>query len=165
MKLPTRHDVKTQLAWAILLGVFITTGCSTPPSVAPLLRVAERALIEESERLEADARRDAEQMRGDLATLEDGFNRDLEQAEALTPQWVREATSVYVSARETVVRYQNAQIRDLNNRADNLKLAASATGRAISLVERQDRLFDGVLNEELQRLISVTDWNPQEPGR
>ena len=134
-------------------------------ALAPLLRVAERALIEESERLEADARRDAEQMRGDLATLEDGFNRDLEQAEALTPQWVREATSVYVSARETVVRYQNAQIRDLNNRADNLKLAASATGRAISLVERQDRLFDGVLNEELQRLISVTDWNPQEPGR
>jgi len=165
MRFRIKRPDMTGARWIFVLAVLMMTGCTTPPSVAPLLRITERALHEESLRIQDDTRRDSERMRGALESLEEGFNRDLEQKETLTPDWVREATTVYIAAREMVVSHQNALTQDRIIRADNLAAAASATRRAISLIEGQDRLFDGVMDEDLRRLLSVTDWNPREPGR
>ncbi len=148
----------------LLLAIFLG-GCTTPPSVTPLLRITENALLQEAENIREDARHGTEQMRRSLDVLEEGFNRDLEQIEVLTPRWVREATAVYVLARETVVKHQNAMTQAHNNRAENLRAAAAATRRAIALIERRDRLLDGVVGEDLRRLISQTGLSTQEVGR
>ena len=140
-------------------------GCATPPSVAPLLRVTERALLDETARLEDDAQRDTIYTQQTLRTLEDAYNRDLDQAEALTPDWVRDATSVYVAARETIVIHQQALTRGRLDRADNLKAAAAATRQAIALIEQQDKLLGGSLDENLRRLITATDQAQQETSR
>jgi len=162
MKYSARRRDHYNFQAILLLLVLWLVGCSTPPSVAPLLRVTERALLQESQRIRDDIRRDTEQTRGTLQALEDGFNQDLEQVQALTPQWVREATAVYVAARETIVRYQNRVAQDRHRRADNLQAAASATRRAINMLEQQDRLLDGVIDVDLRRLIGKTEMSLKE---
>ena len=139
--------------WGVLL-VGGLVGCSTPPSVAPLLRVTERVLVEESGRLAEDAERDGAYTRQVLGSLEDAYRRDLEQAGELTPGWVLEATMVYVAAREAVVRHEQSLARERGNRADNLRAAAAATRRAILLIEQQDGLLRGVAGEELSQLLA-----------
>lgn len=138
----------------LLICVLTLFGCSTPPSVTPLLRVTERALLDEVQRLQADARRGDEAMRASLASLEDGYNRDLEQAEALTPTWIREATTVYVAAREAVIEHRAEVAHEHDTRADNLMAAAESVRRAADLIDRRDRLLDGVFVEDLQRLMA-----------
>lgn len=138
---------------AVLLASVLLAGCSTPPSVAPLLRVTERALVEESGRLAEDAERDRVHTRQVLGSLDDAYRRDLEQAEALTPGWVLEATTVYVAARDAVIRHELTLAQERGNRADNLRAAATATRRAILLIEQQDSLLRGVAGEELSQLL------------
>ncbi len=150
---------------AALVLVSLLGGCATPPSVAPLLRVTQRALLDESGRLKVDAERDTLYTRQTLRTLEDAYNQDLDQAEGLTPDWVREATSVYVTARETTISHQHALAQEYRVRADNLVAAASATQRALVLIEQQDKLLDGAVNRDLRRLLTSSDWTPLEPTR
>ena len=146
----------------VVVAALFVGGCATPPPVAPLLRVTERALQQESDRLGDDAERDGEYVRQTLQILESAYNRDLEQVESLTPDWVMEATKVYVTAREAIVRHQNQLTQERNRRADNLKSAALATRRAIALIQQQDRLLKGAVDEDLRRLISITGWTPKE---
>lgn len=135
-------------------AVLLMVGCSAPPSVVPLLRVTERALAEESGRLAQDAQRDRVYTRQVLRSLEDAYRRDLEQVGELTPAWVLEATTVYVAARDALIRHEQSLAQERGNRADNLRAAAAATHRAILLTEQQDGLLRGVAGEELSRL-----WN------
>lgn len=139
---------------ATMVVALITGGCASPPSVTPLLRVTERALMRESARLDDDADRDAQYARQTLRSLEDAFDRDLEQADELTIDWVRDATSVYVAAREALLRHEHALARERQARSDNLQTAASATRRAIGLIEQQDKLLTGVVGEDIRRLLA-----------
>ncbi len=150
---------------AVLMALLLAGGCTSPPSVVPLLRVTERALLDESARLTSDAERDNAFAQQSLLTLEDAFSQDLEQVQTLTPDWIREATSVYVTARETIVRHQRAVAQERLDRADNLRSAASATRRAIALIEQQDTLLHGVVNEDLRRLLSAADYPREESSR
>lgn len=72
----------------------------------------------------------------------------------MTPAWVLEATTVYVAARDALIRHEQSLAQERGNRADNLRAAAAATHRAILLTEQQDGLLRGVAGEELSRL-----WN------
>lgn len=147
-------EVSRMIARALITTAVISmVGCSTPPSVAPLLRVTERALIEESDRLAQDAARDQANTRQVLGSLEDAYRRDLEQVEALTPDWVLEATTVYVAARDAVIRNEESLARERDIRVDNLRAAATATRRAIRLIEQQDGLLRGVTGDELNQLL------------
>jgi hypothetical protein len=150
---------------ALLLILFLNNGCTSPPSVAPLLRVAERALLDESGRLKDDVGRYTTYTRQSLRSLEDAYNQDLDQSESLTPDWVREATSVYIMAREAVVSHQHALAQEHHARAGNLRAAASATRRAIALIEQQDKLLHGPLNEDLRRLLTASGRTREESFR
>jgi hypothetical protein len=152
MKSITAVDKRIYLP-AVFLSPVLLMGCSTPPSVAPLLRVTERALVAESGRLQEDAERDKTYTRQVLGSLDDAYRRDLEQAETLTPGWVLEATTVYVAARDAVIRHEQSLTRERDNRADNLRAAATATRRAILLIEQQDGLLRGLAGEELSQLL------------
>ena len=165
MRSPVKPHRCSGSIWFVMATALALGGCATPPSVAPLLRVTERALLQESDRLRDDAERDAEYVRQTLGVLEDGYSRDLDQVESLTPDWVREATSVYVTAREIIIQHQNTLARERNHRAENLKTAALAERRAIVLIEQQDRLLTGAVGEDLRRLISGAGWNREESGQ
>jgi hypothetical protein len=141
----------------VLLAVTALAGCATPRSVAPLLRVTERALIEASQRLAEDAERDREYARQTLGSLENAYRQDLEGTRELTPAWVLEATAVYVAAREAVLEHQQALATERDIRADNLRAAASATRRAIVLTEQQDGVLRGVVGDELAELLNRLD--------
>lgn len=146
-------DVNRLFVRAVLLAVIWMAGCTSPPSVAPLLRVTERALAEESARLAEDAQRDRVYARQVLGSLEDAYRRDLEQVGELTPEWVLEATGVYVVARDAVVRNEQSLAQQRARRADNLRAAAAATRRAVLLIEQQDGLLRSVAGEELSQLL------------
>ena len=148
-------EVSRLFLWAVLLPVVLLAGCATPPSVAPLLRVTERALSEESGRLAEDAERDRAHTRQVLGSLEDAYRRDLEQVGELTPGWVLEATTVYVAARDALIRHEYSLAQERDNRADNLRAAASATRRAILLIEQQDGILRGVAGDELSQLLNT----------
>jgi hypothetical protein len=66
---------------------------------------------------------------------------------------VLEATTVYVAARDAVIRHEQSLTRERDNRADNLRAAATATRRAILLIEQQDGLLRGLAGEELSQLL------------
>lgn len=144
----------------LMAAVASVAGCATPPSVAPLLRVTERAMLEESGRLAGDTERDRAFTRQSLGSLEDAYRRDLEQVGELTPQWVLEATAVYVAARDAVVRHEQELAREREIRADNLRAAAAAARRAILLTEQQAGLLRGLAGDELTQLFGALD-NPQ----
>jgi hypothetical protein len=150
---------------SIAMCVFLSSGCTSPPSVAPLLRVSERALLREADQQAIDAERDAEQLRQTRRSLEQAYNRDLTQTPELTAQWVREATQVYVSAREALVRHENALSLERQTRVENLKAAASATRRAIGLLEQQDKLLAGAMGEDLRRILNSNPYTRSEPRR
>ena len=146
------------LGGLLLYGVSLgASGCTSPPSVTPLLQVAERAILEESQRVSLDVERDKAYTRQTLSSLEDAYNRDLSEAEALTPAWVREATHVYVVAREAVLEHETVLADERDARVENLRSAASATRRAITLLQRQDQLLRGVMGDDLGRLLDQLD--------
>lgn len=150
----TDTPLKTLSLLAAVVVALIAGGCASPPSVTPLLRVTERALMRESARLNDDADRDAQHAKQTLRSLEDAFDRDLEQADELTADWVRDATSVYVAAREALLHHEHVMARERQIRSDNLQTAASATRRAIGLIEQQDKLLNGVIGEDIRRLLT-----------
>ena len=134
----------------------LLAGCTSPPSVAPLLRSAELALTEEARLLADDAARDAQQLAQTQATLAEAYAADLRECPQLTAPWVREATDVYVAAREELIRHDAALTQQRQTRADNLRLAAQAQQRAIELLEKQDQLITGVTGTDLWRLQFTT---------
>lgn len=149
----------------VLIAVLSCSGCTSPSSAAPLLRVTERALSEESQRLSQDAERDRDYVRQSLDMLEDAYVRDLERAEDLNAKWVREATLVYVAAREALIRHEQALARERDDRAENLRTAGAAVRRALSLIEQQDHILRGVVGDELHNLLSLPDFTSQEPSQ
>ena len=143
-------------AWlnGAVLGVTgcLLVGCASPPSVAPLLRVVDAELRREAQRLELDARRDAEAVDQARRSLADAYDGDLARREALTAEWVRDATDVYVAAREALVRHEMNLRAEREQRARNLHAAGEAQRRAIQLIEQHDGLIVGTLGFDLWQL-------------
>ncbi|MFW6059387.1 MAG: hypothetical protein ACODAQ_04355 [Phycisphaeraceae bacterium] len=139
----------------LLLAVgFTTTGCSTPPSVLPLLEASERTLREEGDRLDADAQRDARWIAQTREALHDAYQQDLAQRDELDREWVQEATQAYVVAREELVRHEMHLREQRQRRRDNLRAAADATRRAAAILMRQDRLMAGLVGDDLWSLLA-----------
>lgn len=158
----TGHKEMFVRVLVIVLTVFVW-GCSAPPSVAPLLRVAGKAINEESQRLAGDADRDRANVRQSLGMLEDAFERDLEQTPELSAEWVRDATVVYVAAREALIRHEQALKQERDIRAANLRSAGAAINRAVSMIEQQDRLLGDVTGSELRSLLELPNLYTEEP--
>jgi len=149
----------------IAIGTLLCVGCASPPSVTPLLRVSERALLQEAAQQTIDAQRDAEHLRQTRRSLEQAYNQDLAQTQELTVAWVQDATQAYVSAREALLRHEQVLSHERRAREENLQAAASAIRRAIGLIEQQDKLLTGAMGEDLRRILNSNLYTQSEPGR
>jgi hypothetical protein len=128
-------------------------GCDSPPSVTPLLRLSREAITAEMQHLQDDAAVQRTLIEQRQLALADAFEADLgaaDQEGALNADWVREATQVYVLARETLVKQQQSREQTYAQRIDNLDAAAQAQDRAIAVLERQDEL--------VQRVWGMSPW-------
>ena len=129
-------------------------GCTAPPSVVPLLDASRRIVLAEAQRIEAGGAIDEQSIEQAKLVLADAFEADLAQQDALDAQWVREATVVYVAAREQLVE-QAMRLREQRRvRADNLRAAAEAQQRAVALLQRQDALITQTTGLNIWRLIA-----------
>lgn len=140
-------------ALAVAVAVVLMGGCASPPSVTPLLRVSEAALLAEAARLNEDATRDAQWIEQARDALEQAYDADLAQTAELSPAWVREATQVYVAAREALVRHELALRQERAQRAQNLRAAAEATRRATAILQQQDALVTGLAGGDAWELV------------
>lgn len=147
----------------VLLFVFscLHLGCASPPSVAPLLRVTQTAIEAEAAQLEADAHRDAQWIDQTRTALAQAYEADLAQTSDLSPQWVRDATSVYVAAREALLQHEMNLREQRLQRAANLRAASQATQRARAILEKQDALLTQLVGIEGWQLLEQT-FHPKE---
>lgn len=138
------RDRVAHVAVAVALCTIVAlggVGCTSPPSVMPLLNATQQTLEREAERLTVDTDRDAEWIEQARLSLEHAYEADLHDVDALTPEWVGSATQVYVSAREALVRHESTLREERHRRAENLQAAAEATRRAAAMLQQQDRLW------------------------
>ncbi len=148
---PLKNRIWRPVPLAICL--LMAPGCGSPPSVVPVMQVVERTLRQEAESLGAvQATRDRLYLQQARQQLDEGYRRDLADTNALSPQWVQSATTVYVAAREALLRQELELARQRQTRIDNLQLAAQAQGRAVALLQRQDNLLRQTLGLDLWRL-------------
>lgn len=124
----------------VLLTVLMLVACSSP-SVLPLLRVTQQAITTEISLLDAEKSRDQSILAERQRSLAAAFDADLRQQQALDADWVREATTGYVAAREALLQHEAAVERERSQRAANLRAAADAQSRAIHLIELEDGLW------------------------
>lgn len=135
------------------LLLFVVVGCTTSPSVTPLLRLSHDAVTAEAARLREDVaqqRAGFDQTRNALA---DAYEADLRNRTALDADWVLEATTVYVAACEALLEHEAAQRQAREQRADNLDAAAEATERAAALLEQRDQLLNDTVAARLWRVL------------
>jgi len=149
------------LACSLAVVTLAGTGCSTPPSVEPLLSVSQRVMLAEAQRVEADTQRDEQRVRQSLSALEAAFAADLEQRDGLDPAWLMSAVSGYTAARESLVEHRIQLQRERQTRARNLRQAAALTDRAVGMLQRRDALVDRVLP---QLDPAIWRWLVPEPG-
>lgn len=135
---------------AVVLTLMV--GCTAPPSVTPLLRVAARAMREEAARVEEDAKRDQAQIEQSRQTLATAFEDDLDQRTSFDRPWIKDAAEAYAAAREELARHAAALRDERAQRTENLRAAAQAQERAIALLERQDELITRTTGLDIWRM-------------
>jgi len=149
----------THITTALLgAAAFITAGCTSPPSVTPLLRIVDGVMREEAQRLSEESARDKQSVDQARRMLEAGFEADLRERGVLEAPWVRDAVAVYAAAREELALHEMRVAMERQQRATNLLAAASAQRRAIELIEGQDALLLRATGLDIWRLR----WSP--PG-
>lgn len=147
---------------ATILWISLANGCTSPPAVTPLLRVVDQTLRKEAAWIEAEAVIDSQRAEQTRRVLADAYRADLRQRDTLDVAWVEEATTVYIAAREAVLRNEFDQKAARQQRTTNLRSAAAAQRRAIYLLERQDDLIVGTLGIDLWQLFDSSSPNPSE---
>lgn len=135
-----RGIVKTGLCIGALASAWVG-GCASPPAVGPLLRVVERAIADESDRLDVDRQRGQAWVDQQREALTDGFEADLSAQASLSADWVRDHALVYALAREAMARHEIELRREYEQRQANLNDARRAQQAAVMLVEQQDGLL------------------------
>ena len=135
------HNIRVN--WTRCIGIIplAMMGCTSPPSVVPLLDVVEQALRHEATLVHEEADREAQTVSQTRTALDHAFDADLQAQSSLDEAWVRDAVRVYAAAREAVVRHELDLRNARNQRADNLLAAADAQRRAIELLQQQDELI------------------------
>jgi len=162
---PPPHRRGIDYAMMIVL-ILLLGGCQTPPAVMPLLTVAQRAVADEMRQVESDAAREANHFDQTRAALKSAFEADLEAQEMLSPQWVNDATSVYVAAQEQLLAHEHQLAQQRRQRLRNLETAHDAHGRIRLLLMLQDRAIGratGGLN--LWNLSDLSPLRHEEPAR
>jgi len=140
-----------------ILGLTWLAGCTSPPSVMPLLRITQGALHSESAQLRQDIPRDGRAIEQVRMSLDDAFAADLRQQEELSVVWVSEAMDVYIAAREALLVHELTLKQERLQREENLDVAANATQRAIDLLEQRDQLLADTSIARLWRLLDDSD--------
>ena len=125
----------------ILLPLVALQACASPPSLLPLLRIADKAIAQETTLLDTDAARATAWLNQQRDDLTDAYKADLAERNTLDPDWVLSATATYSAARESLLRHELSLDRQHEIRRDNLAAASQALQRAIHLTELQDNLF------------------------
>jgi len=131
-----------QKSFCFVMLACLGPGCTSPPSVVPLLSVVDRVLAEELAGIEVDRRRDKASVASSLKAMRDAYSLDLSQAESqgrLSADWVLDANAGYVLAREELVRYEAALAAERDTRQENIEAALTAQRRAVWLLESQDQ--------------------------
>lgn len=138
----------------MFIAVFAVTllGCATPPSVGPLLDVADRALRDESAMLEHDIAQQRDHLAETRQHLAAAFDRDLAETNELDRQWVREAVMVYIEAREALVRHEATLAEHYRLRADNLAVGRQAIERAKGVLIIRDQLLTDPIELAAKRI-------------
>lgn len=135
-----------------LITSLIFVGCGSPPSVVPLLRIANKTMQIEAAHLKEDAQRQSKQIEQARQALQRAFETDLETTEDLSAAWIREATDVYVAAREALVRHEIDIQLQQQQRGGNLQAASQALQQAVELLEQQDQLLRQTIGLDVWRL-------------
>lgn len=66
---------KTKCLLLIAIGVLQFVGCTSPPSITPLLRISEKALMREAAEQAIDTQRDTERIRQLMRSLKEATTR------------------------------------------------------------------------------------------
>ena len=119
----------------------LVAGCTSPPSVVPLLEYTAAAIEAEAAQLVNGSAVERERVAHAERSLDAAFAADLRETDTLTIDWVSEATAVYVAAREALIRHELELQRQREARAEQLRSAALAQRRAIELLQQRDRLI------------------------
>jgi len=149
-----KQNTPSRVFSVLLLMSISLTGCASPPSVMPLLRITQDTLRAEAGRLNEETARDRQTIEQTRRSLEDAFVADLREQRALDPAWVNEATTVYVAVREALLAHEMTLRQERLQRADNLLAAEQATQRAIDLLEQRDQLLTDTSLARLWRRLS-----------
>lgn len=148
-----RLDSIATARWLGIGWLSLTAGCTSPPSVAPLLAIADRALEQEIALVQGDTQRQARAHQQTRQMLASAYAADLQTKSAeLNATWVQEATDVYVAACEELARRQLLDEKAQENRLDNLHLARQVQQRALQVIQVQDQTITSILGLDLWRL-------------
>jgi hypothetical protein len=139
-----------------VLTFTLVTGCGAPPSVVPLLTVAATATEREASLVEEESLNDEQAAEAAKQRLTSALQADLQQRPNADLAWILSAAKGYAAAREAVAKSlaQQRALRQL--RAQNLRDAAAAQRRAISLIQLQDELFNRATGVDLWQLDRLT---------
>ncbi|MEM1027673.1 MAG: hypothetical protein AAGJ38_06290 [Planctomycetota bacterium] len=134
----------------LCLLLLLLSACGSPPSVVPVLRVVEQAMLDEADRLKQfDTERDQQLLDYSRERLRQAYLADLQSRQTLDPAWIESATDVYVAAREALAWQEIDLARQRQTRQDNLRDAAEAQAQAIAILQQQDRLFQQTVGIDL----------------
>lgn len=148
-----------------LLSGAVLVGCSSPPSVLPAMQLVQAALLEESRQVEADAALEAAHLDHVRDGLARAYEADLKDAASLTPDWVMEATTAYIAAREALLQQEQAWADRRATRLDNLRLAASTQRSAAALLAEQDRVVTQLVGTDFWGWFDGDGVRDQEGSR
>ncbi len=152
-----RTRIVARLSAAVVtLTLVFNSGCGAPPSVVPLLTVSASAIEREARLVEDDALRDEQATDAARQRLTLALQADLAQRPDADQAWVLSAAKGYAAAREALVQSLAQQRRTRELRAQNLRDAAAAQRRAISLIQQQDELFNRATGFDLWQLDRLT---------
>ncbi|WP_432798406.1 hypothetical protein [Poriferisphaera sp. WC338] len=150
--------------YVLLLLIILLTGCTSPPSVVPVLEMVGQVLADEAAQMKM-RRLDEEQRHMQMkASLRDAYERDLTSQESLSSEWVLEATSVYTTAREMMIENYHSQLEAIDRKQQNLMAAWEAQQKATELLRQQDDLLRGTVGLDLWRLEQGVIWNRSNLG-
>jgi hypothetical protein len=140
----------------LTLTLSIIAGCGAPPSVVPLLSVSANAIEREARLVEEDAIGDEQAADAARQRLTHALQADLAHRPDADQAWILSAAKGYAAAREALAQSLAQQCRTREQRAQNLRDAAAAQRRAISLIQQQDEILHrgtGVDLWQLDRLM------------
>ena len=153
-RISERLEASSRCGGAVVLAAALA-GCTSPPSVVPMMRSVELALRTEAQRIQDEAAAtDQRYLQLARQSLIEAYRQDLQSQEAISAEWVESATGAYVAAREALQAEAWSRQQARQTRMANLELAADAQNKAMSLLQDQDAMWQDQVEADLWRLDS-----------